>query len=201
LCDQHRQIRVRLGVQGGCRGGGERSTRRARIIMTETRLELVVAFRVRRRAREVALLELMSQLVRKLDLGIGSKAAHRIRVGIVVVQFSPVHDGLLQQEGIYPMGLCPLSCITHASNGIPCETKSGCRSVRRATHALMRSMQILATVRPWSVIAARRRDTAQDGFLHFTPPGAHSVLPRWSQADSSRNLAPLQPGNRKARKT
>jgi hypothetical protein len=53
-------------------------------------------------------------------------------------------------------------------------------------------------VQPWSVIAARRRDTEHDGFLHFTPAGAHSVGSRWSRVDSSRNLAPLSAGNQKA---
>jgi hypothetical protein len=35
-----------------------------------------------------------------------------------------------------------------------------------------------------------RRETDYDGFLHFTPTGAHCVSPRWSEAASSRNLAP-----------
>jgi hypothetical protein len=36
---------------------------------------------------------------------------------------------------------------------------------------------------------APRRETEFDGFLHFTPTGAHCVLPRWSPAAPSRNLA------------
>jgi hypothetical protein len=36
---------------------------------------------------------------------------------------------------------------------------------------------------------APRCKTEHDGFLQFTPTGAHSVLPRWSPAARSRNLA------------
>ena len=42
----------------------------------------------------------------------------------------------------------------------------------------------------WFVARAGGSAAPAPGFLHFTPTGAHPVLPRWSPAATSRNLAP-----------
>jgi hypothetical protein len=72
---------------------------------------------------EVFLLQLMSQLIRDLDFGIGSEANRRITVVIVVVQFNLEHDGLLLLEGADPLGRRTLTCISCASNEISCQNR------------------------------------------------------------------------------